>query len=52
MTYEYELYIESGRPDKQKLNEFGADGWELVSVVHNGTMYVCYFKRPIEELVL
>ena len=33
---------------KQILDNFGADGWELVQIVNgpDGTSLVAYFKRP------
>jgi hypothetical protein len=34
----------------QILNNFGADGWELVTITDNGTgNLVGYFKRPVEQ---
>jgi hypothetical protein len=30
-----------------ELNEVGADGWELVSVVTVATMLMAVFKRPV-----
>ncbi len=34
---------------KEKLNEFGSEGWELASVVfdHTGRVQKLYFKRQI-----
>lgn len=34
----------------ERLNEMGANGWELVSSVDNGNDYTFFFKRPIEEV--
>jgi len=59
MKWEYrvELLLDDnpdpkGPPDKE-LNELGAEGWELVSVVevavHGGHNLRFYFKRPIPE---
>ena len=41
-------------PVRETINERGARGWELVSVVSNGEegpnrRYIAFFKRPVEE---
>jgi hypothetical protein len=44
--WEYKfLRIADGLHDATVANYQGADGWELVSVVKDGTEAVCYFKR-------
>ena len=40
--------------DKERLNELGNEGWELVAVIESGvygrgSMPVAYFKRPKKE---
>ena len=42
VTWEYKVVSES---DKVSLNEMGAQGWELVTVVMGGAQDVYYFKR-------
>jgi lipopolysaccharide export system protein LptC len=42
VTWEYKVVSES---DKITLNEMGAQGWELVTVVMGGAQDVYYFKR-------
>ncbi len=44
MKWEYKTLDLGFNPDS-KINKFGADEWELVSV-DNG---IAYFKRPISE---
>ncbi len=39
-----------------ELNEFGRDGWELVSVItsqgdYGAVYYKCFFKRPLEHIL-
>jgi hypothetical protein len=37
---------------KERLNELGREGWELVSLIadQTGTVQKMYFKRPLEHL--
>ena len=35
-----------GRTPQQKLSDYGADGWELVSVLYDSSGYHFYLKRP------
>lgn len=35
-----------GRSPQQKLTDFGAEGWELVSVCYDSSGYNFYLKRP------
>lgn len=32
---------------EEKLNIFGEDGWELVTVVVSDHIWTCFFKRPL-----
>lgn len=47
--YEYKVQI-FGTITEKKLNEFGAEGWELTATTTNGSglgqVTVFYFKRP------
>jgi hypothetical protein len=38
----------SGLPQRD-LSDYGRQGWELVSVVHNVNYWYFYFKRPIHS---
>lgn len=42
-TWEYATAMLVSHALQQILNQWGSDGWELVSVVDN----VAYFKRPV-----
>lgn len=42
-----EMHLIHGRPLRH-LDEYGALGWELVSVTTQGEMHVAYFKRKID----
>lgn len=48
MTWEYASTLTDGPANKDTLDALGADGWELVSVLHGAqTMQILYvFKRP------
>ena len=35
-----------------RLNELGAQGWEMTSPAASGFTGICYFKRPIEIPIL
>ncbi len=43
-------YLVEEEPAEERLNELGADGWELVSVAARGPLLVSYFKRPVADL--
>ena len=45
MKWEYEVTPHGH--DKEHLNEMGAQGWELIAVQHNSTIW----KRPLDEAV-
>jgi len=36
------------RSPQEKINDFGKDGWELVSVLYDTSSYNFYMKRPRE----
>ena len=36
-----------GRSPQQKLSAYGAEGWELVSVLYDSSGYHFYLKRPM-----
>lgn len=36
-----------GRSPQQKLSDYGAEGWELVSVLYDSSGYNFYLKRPL-----
>lgn len=38
-----------GRGPTDKLTEFGAEGWELVTVSYDGSAYHFYLKRPLPK---
>jgi hypothetical protein len=37
------------QPTAEWLNKFGAEGWQLISILHGISIYpyIVYFKRPI-----
>ncbi|MDQ3412406.1 MAG: hypothetical protein M3509_09850 [Chloroflexota bacterium] len=43
-------YLVEEEPAEERLNELGANGWELVSVAARGSVVVSYFKRPVADL--
>ena len=47
-TWEYATVPLLTHATKQILDQWGADGWELVSVLHGptGEQHVAYLKRP------
>ncbi len=50
MQWEYlrvPIHIEDGQP--KGLNELGAEGWELVTVVGNGGFSVAYMQRQKQD---
>jgi hypothetical protein len=48
--FEYKQIMTLGEPVKQKvLEEMGAIGWELVSVISTNNRLVYYFKRKKES---
>ena len=53
MTWEYTWFtqhVSAMETSGEKLDELGAEGWELVSVVSDGSIYLRYFlKRAIDE---
>lgn len=44
--WEYEWFSEKLGDVPQLLQKMGEQGWELVSVVHDGKGQIFYFKRP------
>lgn len=50
MKYEYTLHIlPIGKNEITIINEYGSDGWELVSILLTAHTKEFYFKRPIIE---
>ncbi|GGR60340.1 hypothetical protein J2S40_004401 [Nocardioides luteus] len=48
--WEYQVAPILNHAAAQILNNFGEDGWELVSILDNGTgNYVGFFKRAVSE---
>lgn len=50
-TWEYQVAPILNHVAGQILNNFGQDGWELVTITDNGNgngNLVGYFKRPVE----
>jgi hypothetical protein len=48
MTWEYKVFV--GDLYQHELNKFGAEGWELISVVTTPLHdYRCVFKRRTDE---
>ena len=48
--WEYQVAPILNHAAAQILNNFGADGWELVSIIDNGSgNYVGFFKRAVSE---
>ncbi|MGH3352206.1 MAG: hypothetical protein ACRDPS_16170 [Nocardioides sp.] len=48
--WEYQVAPILNHAAAQILNNFGTDGWELVSILDNGTgNYVGFFKRAVQE---
>jgi hypothetical protein len=51
--WEYFKYFSPELPAADELNEFGADGWELVQIIQgktsNLTGFLTYFKRRKTE---
>jgi hypothetical protein len=41
------LYMRYGNV-QGTLNDIGAEGWELVTVITQGTVHMAYFKRPVK----
>jgi hypothetical protein len=37
--------LSEGVPTEEQLNQFGKDGWELVSILNNSERLYLYFKR-------
>ena len=50
--WEYRVCFTITVPTQDELNQFGTEGWELVTVVagttSRGSGYLAYFKRPKE----
>jgi hypothetical protein len=34
--------------EAERLSKYGADGWELVTVLHTGECTTYYLKKPVE----
>ncbi len=46
MQWEYYGVEVNGRPlENEQMNEYGIQGWELVSVTYDGIRLIYYFKR-------
>ncbi len=45
--WEYMVLAEEN-PLENQLKECGAEGWELVSAFFDGSLYIYYFKRPLD----
>ena len=54
MKWEYKMIIAKGYLSEEQLNEFGADGWELICVIpgtdERATGMFHYFKRMITDV--
>ena len=48
--WEYKLTTKSEAVSTSELNQYGAEGWELVSTSYNPESYqtTLYFKRPLQ----
>jgi len=46
LQWEYKK-IQANRVHDWELNELGAKGWELVTVIHSTVFIYLYFKRPL-----
>jgi hypothetical protein len=54
MKYEHNILTTSGLHHSEvvgQLDDLGKEGWELVSVISQGTTITYYFKRVIEESI-
>jgi hypothetical protein len=49
MKYEYRIAASNEPLSAKQLNEFGAEGWELVDIVHHNlnSKFYHYLKREI-----
>ena len=50
--WEYFKYYSPELPSAEELNDYGADGWELVQIIQgktsNLTGFFAYLKRPLD----
>ncbi len=45
--WEYQTTVSVSGLNQQRLNEYGANGWELVCVVGSSITFIYYFKRRV-----
>ncbi len=50
--YEYRVVSGAGLMSSRQMEEFGKDGWELVTIVYDGDegLYFFYFKREVKSV--